>query len=147
MIELVSVGEQLLEAVLAIENYAFSPPWPASAFYREMDVADALFEAAVENGEVLGYCILHESGDEGEIFKIAVRESSRRRGIADMLMSSAVEHAKKRGLTQIFLEVRESNAPAIALYEKSGFAALGKRKKYYIAPVEDAVVMSKQLEV
>ena len=143
---IVPVTEGLLPQVLAIEESAFSAPWSEGSFTREAGIHDADFEAFTESGRVLGYYVLHQAGDEGELYKIAVAGSARRRGIGDALLSRAEERARARGLARIFLEVRAGNGAAVALYEKHGFRRLGVRRRYYTAPVEDAVIMAKEWE-
>ena len=70
---------------------------------------------------------------------------SRRRGIGFKLMEAMIDDCKDRNVQSIFLEVRESNAAAIAMYEQFGFIKISTRKKYYDSPVEDGLVMQKQL--
>ena len=79
--------------------------------------------------------------DEGNLDNIAVAPDYRRRGVADALLG-AVTGFGRAHLAALLLEVRASNAPAIALYEKHGFAAVGRRKNYYEAPKEDAILMT-----
>lgn len=143
---IVSVTEEMLPEILAIERDAFPVPWSEGSFHSETEVPDACFEAYTEAGRVLGYCVLHRAGVEGELYKIAVRKDARRRGIGETLMASAEECARRWRLTRIFLEVRAGNAPAIRLYEKRGFTRVGIRKRYYTDPTEDAAVMVKELE-
>jgi ribosomal-protein-alanine N-acetyltransferase len=90
----------------------------------------------------LGFSILHKAIDEAELYQIAVDETARRRGVADLLIKDALEFAEKNNLISIYLEVRKSNTPAIRLYKKHGFTVAGHRRKYYSYPTEDAVVMS-----
>ena len=79
--------------------------------------------------------------DEGNLDNIAVAPAYRRQGVADALLSVVTGFGREH-LSRLMLEVRASNAPAIALYEKYGFAAVGRRKNYYDAPREDAVLMT-----
>ena len=72
---------------------------------------------------------------------IAVAPEARRRGVADALLSVLTSFGRDN-LAVLMLEVRASNLPAVALYEKHGFAAVGRRKNYYEAPKEDAVLMT-----
>lgn len=93
------------------------------------------------NSLLAGYCVLYHAADEGEIATIAVCENLRHRGIADALLQIILLMADARGLESVWLEVRVSNVAAIHLYEKQGFAVVGKRKNFYRAPREDAFVM------
>ena len=94
-----------------------------------------------EDGGLLGYAVLSVILDEGNLDNIAVARPARRRGVGDALLSVLTGFGREH-LACLMLEVRASNAPAIALYEKHGFAAVGRRKNYYDAPREDAVLMT-----
>jgi len=93
------------------------------------------------DGAIVGFVILRRMVDEGELLQIAVDKAARRRGVADMLLSAALGYAEQNNLKSVYLEVRKSNAAAIALYEKHGFKPLRHRKNYYSNPTEDATVM------
>ncbi|MDR3277717.1 MAG: ribosomal protein S18-alanine N-acetyltransferase [Oscillospiraceae bacterium] len=136
MIEL--ARENDVVEIMAIERAAFSPAWTEGAVLRELDSGDAFFAAAKEGGQILGFIVLRYMADEAELFQIAVREDARRRGVGEALLQAAVENACGRA---IFLEVRASNRAAAALYEKNGFTVCGRRRGYYDAPAEDALVM------
>lgn len=103
--------------------------------------------AAFRGEKVAGFAILSTVLDEAEILEVAVAGNLRREGIASGLMSEILEWCKKNGISQIFLEVRESNFPAINYYKKFGFSGNGFRKNYYRNPSENAVLMSKKLSV
>ena len=98
--------------------------------------------AAVDGDTLVGYIGVQTVLDEGYINNVAVRPEYRRRGIAAALISLLAERAQAIGLAFMTLEVRESNVPAIALYEKLGFTTVGKRKNYYEKPREDAILMT-----
>ena len=98
--------------------------------------------AAVQDGAVLGYIVFSAVLDEGSVDDIAVAPAHRRRGVADALLRDAAQRARENGLREIWLEVRASNAPAAALYEKHGFAEVGRRRNYYEKPREDAILMT-----
>jgi ribosomal-protein-alanine N-acetyltransferase len=136
MIEL--ARENDVAEIMALERAAFSPPWTEGAVLRELDSGDAFFAVAKEGGALLGFVILRYMADEAELFQIAVRADARRRGIGDKLLRAAAEKACGRA---ICLEVRASNRAAVALYEKNGFTVCGRRRGYYGAPIEDALVM------
>jgi ribosomal-protein-alanine N-acetyltransferase len=146
MIRIMKAEETHIPAVYEIEKATISPAWMEGSLLSQLADEDAYFVIAEEEGRVLGFCVLHKAADEGEIYQIAVEESARRRGAGDLLLRDALNYARKNGLVSIYLEVRKSNAPAIALYKKHGFTVAGYRKKYYSYPTEDAAVMSLQLE-
>ena len=94
-----------------------------------------------EDGEVGGFIIGSKIGDEWEIENVAVKPDARRRGLGSHLVGEFINLAKVIGAKAIFLEVRESNRAAKALYEKWAFTEEGRRKAYYTDPVEDALVL------
>ena len=101
------------------------------------------FVATSDEGELLAYLIGRCIMPEGEIYRIATKETYRGRGIAYRLLDFALKTARGSGLESVFLEVRESNAPARALYRAYGFTEIGIRKNYYKEPTENAVLMMK----
>lgn len=132
-----------LPAVAALEKVCFpADPWSESVYRAALDnPAVAILLAEGKDGALLGYAVLSTVLDEGNLDNIAVAPEARRNGIADALLSALTAFGREH-LTCLMLEVRASNAPAIALYEKHGFAAVGRRKNYYDAPREDAVLMT-----
>ena len=104
-------------------------------------LSSAILLALGEDGALLGYAVLSTVLDEGNLDNIAVAPDCRRRGVADALLSALTAFGRAR-LACLMLEVRASNTSAIALYEKHGFQAVGRRKNYYDAPKEDAVLMT-----
>lgn len=137
---------ELIPAIAEIERLCFSHPWSENALREELFNDTACFIAAVtETGEVAGYAGLHCVLDEGYIDNIAVREEYRRQGVAGELLGAFLRFGKAN-LAFLTLEVRASNEPAIALYTKYGFKEVGRRKGYYDAPKEDAVLMTLNFE-
>ena len=103
--------------------------------------SDALFLVA-ETGEGLaGYVVAIDAADEGEILNLAVAPGGRRHGLGRALVREVLAALAERGAEHVYLEVRESNAPARALYAAHGFKEAGRRKAYYRRPVEDAIVL------
>ena len=98
-----------------------------------------------EDGTVLGYAGLHVAVDEGYIDNIAVREEYRRQGVGEALLDVFLRFGREK-LAFLTLEVRPSNTPAIQFYMKHGFAQVGRRKNYYTAPTEDAILMTLEFE-
>ncbi len=120
-------------------------------FWNEKDFAEALAYSQAKvyvceaGAKLLGYVILYHAADEGEIPSIAVRPSARRRGVGSFLLRELMEKGGELGVRKIFLEVRESNEPAQSLYEAAGFLRVGVRKNFYDEPVEDGIIMVKEL--
>lgn len=93
-----------------------------------------------EEGRLLGFVVGRDLGEEWEIENVAVAGPARRRGLGTRLVGDLLDRACARGAHSVFLEVRESNRAARALYEKWAFLESGRRKSYYHDPEEDAVV-------
>lgn len=142
-VQLIPATEEHLPQLTALEQICFpADPWSESVYRAALDnPAVAVLLAQGEDGALLGYAVLSTVLDEGNLDNIAVAPEARRNGVADALLSALTAFGREH-LTCLMLEVRSSNAPAIALYEKHGFAAVGRRKNYYDAPREDAVLMT-----
>ena len=139
---IVDVSAEHITQIEEIERKCFSRPWTVGQLRSQMRDAQHEFIAAVNDGRVLGYVGLMYVLDEGYISNVAVHPDARRQGIGDTLIDALAAKAAELELAFLTLEVRESNAPAIALYAKHGFHPVGKRKNYYDAPKEDAVLMT-----
>ncbi|MCE2941310.1 MAG: ribosomal protein S18-alanine N-acetyltransferase [Gemmatimonadota bacterium] len=90
---------------------------------------------------LLGFVALRTMADEGEILNVAVAPAARRSGVGRALVRHALASAAAAGAFSVFLEVRPSNAAALTLYRSFGFVEVGRRHRYYRAPVEDALVL------
>lgn len=144
MIEIIRMNESHVSAVAELERQNFSEPWPEIAVRSELTNKLALWLVAVEDGVVAGYVGSQTVLQEADMMNIAVADTHRRRGIARMLVEELIRQLDAYQLT---LEVRASNAPAIALYEKLGFTQVGLRKNYYHKPKEDALILRKEWEI
>ena len=140
--ELIKLTEAHIPQMVELEKICFSMPWTADMIRSELNNPSCLYLAAVDGDTLVGYIGVQTVLDEGYINNVAVRPEYRRRGIAAALISLLAEQARAIGLAFMTLEVRESNAPAIALYEKLGFTTVGRRKNYYEKPREDAILMT-----
>lgn len=140
--ELIKLTEAHIPQMVELEKICFSMPWTADMIRSELNNPSCLYLAAVDGDILVGYIGVQTVLDEGYINNVAVRPEYRRRGIAAALISLLAEQAQAIGLAFMTLEVRESNAPAIALYEKLGFTTVGRRKNYYEKPREDAILMT-----
>ncbi len=128
-------------ALVAIERRCFSDPWSEAAF-REALSSEWSFGLVAQTARgPAGYLVGREAGGSGEILNLAVAPEFRRRGIAGELLGGGLEEFRRRGATEIFLEVRESNHSAQALYLARGFRPVGPRAAYYRNPREDALVL------
>ena len=141
MIEIIPMNESHVAAVAELERLNFSTPWDEASVRSELTNKLALWLVAVDDGEVVGYVGSQTVLQEADMMNIAVGEGFRRRGIARMLVEELIRQLDAYQLT---LEVRASNAPAIALYEKMGFQQVGLRKNYYQKPKENALILRKE---
>ena len=130
-----------------LEKLCFSDPWSENSIASELNNPLSLWLVAEENGNVLGYVGSQTVMDETDMMNIAVHPDHRRRGIAAILITELIDGLKRRGSRMLTLEVRASNAPAIALYTRYGFAQVGLRKNYYRNPKEDALILRKEWEI
>ena len=144
MIEIIRMNESHVSAVAELERQNFSEPWPEIAVRSELTNKLALWLVAVEDGVVAGYVGSQTVLQEADMMNIAVADTHRRRGIARLLVEELIRQLDAYQLT---LEVRASNAPAIALYEKLGFTQVGLRKNYYHKPKEDALILRKEWKI
>jgi [ribosomal protein S18]-alanine N-acetyltransferase len=136
-----------VDDIAAIERRAFSDPWSAGSFRALFGNPLVHFAVAEDtiSGRVLGYVVSWYVVDEAEIANLAVADDVRRGGVGARLLDHALDIAKERRCRVVFLEVRESNAGARALYASRGFQVAGRRAKYYRKPVEDALVLRREL--
>ena len=137
---IVPMVERHLVALAEIEKACFHAPWSESMLREELD--KGIFLVAERDGQAVGYVGCQTVLDEGYITNVAVSPDARRQGIARALIAKLTDEARAAGLAFVTLEVRASNAPAIALYEGAGFVRVGVRKNFYTAPAEDAVLMT-----
>lgn len=136
------MNESHLDDVAKIENACFAHPWSRKDLGAQLSIDTSHFIVASLNGRAVGYMGLQIFSGEGYVTNVAVLPEYRRRGIAEALVTAQM----KNDMRFITLEVRKSNAAAIALYEKSGFENVGIRPKFYTDPTEDAVIMTKYFE-
>lgn len=123
--------------ISALEGRIFSDPWSESAVLSHIDTS---FVAELD-GRAVAYLISSLIAPEGELYRIAVDEKYRRRGLGRELLGFAAAALAERGLRSFFLEVRERNLPARALYASLGFTECGVRKNYYKNPTDNAILM------
>ncbi len=132
----------------ALHRTSFTAPWSDAEFATLLEqpgVAGLVWTGAAPEGFIL----IRAVADEAEILTLAVAPDFRRRGVAESLLAEAVRMLRAGGTHRLFLEVAEDNAPARTLYEKHGFAATGRRAKYYERGPSgrvDAVIMALALQ-
>ncbi len=133
-----------VEKIAAIEKACFSDPWSKEMLSDCLRYPYYRCFVAEEGGELCGYCCLILLFDDGEVANVAVKEERRGQGIAKALMEKMHAVALEEGARRTLLEVRKSNAPAIALYRAFGYEIYGERAKYY-PDGENAILMKKNL--
>ncbi len=137
-----------LDAVMAIERAAYEVPWTRGNFIDSLAsgyVAHCLFD---DRGAVTGYCVAMQGAGEMHLLNLTVAATEQGRGHARRMLDALVAGCRQAGMTQIWLEVRQSNARARSVYRRYGMVEAGLRRAYYPtppgakpAPREDAVVM------
>lgn len=136
-----------VEKVAELELTCFtSDPWPRQSFESFIDRPGVTFLVAEDPGPgegIVGYAVLIQVADEAELLNLAVARDARRSGIGSSLLQSLLEAAARDGVGTVYLEVRESNAAARALYEAHGFVEVGRRRAYYQRPAEDALILQR----
>jgi ribosomal-protein-alanine N-acetyltransferase len=134
-----------LPQVIAIERRSFPTPWSLAMFVLELSKPSGVCLAALGDGKIAGYLICSKYDRVWHLMNIAVDPSARRRGLAHRLLEALLERAGPD--SSYTLEVRTSNAPAIALYERFGFRSAGTRPRYYQDTGEDAMIMWRTAEM
>lgn len=147
-VKIVPMTADHLEELEKLERICFSRPWSRKMLAEELENQCAAFLVAEDSvsGRVLGYAGLMVVADEGYITNVAVFPEYRRQGIAAQILQVFVQFAAANHLAFLTLEVRPSNAAAIALYQGFGFEEVGRRKNYYDLPKEDALILTKYFE-
>lgn len=135
--EIKKLTDEYVSAVAEIEKSCFSNPWNEAAIKAELENHCSEIYIAVENGVAAGYVNIYTVLDEMDIVRVAVLPAFRRRGVAKAILETVL--SEKQGT--VYLDVRESNLPAISLYKSLGFVDTGIRKDYYTNPTENAVLM------
>jgi ribosomal-protein-alanine N-acetyltransferase len=136
--------------VAALEAQIHAVPWTPGNF-RDAITAGYLTEAGEREGRIVAYGVMLLAPGEAQILNLSVVPDARREGLGRTLLRRFVAHATRLGAEQVFLEVRVSNAAAVALYEEEGFTCVGRRDAYYPAHLpngaqEDALVMRRELD-
>jgi [ribosomal protein S18]-alanine N-acetyltransferase len=142
MIERASTRD--LDAITDIDRHSFPRPWPRATFEAELARDCGRLIVARERG-VIGFCNYWIVADEVHILAIATHPDRRRGGIGAALLAHALAEGRAAGCRLATLEVRRTNTPAIALYERAGFHAVHVRTNYYQDDGSDAVVMLSEL--
>lgn len=139
------MGSEDIAFIAAMEKRFFTTPWDERALEKGLKNNSEIFLLAQTRGVNVGYVGFTQTFESADILTVCIDPAYRRKGYAEALLEYCLEQMHDSGVEKVFLEVRESNAPARMLYEKLGFCYLNKRVNYYKDPVEDAFVMIKEL--
>ena len=145
--KIVLMDESHVAAIAEMEKLCFSDPWSEKSILAELNGLFSYWLVAMEGETLVGYVGSQSVLGESDMMNIAVHPEHRRKGIAEALVVALVEELAKRGNHSLMLEVRPSNGPAIALYEKLGFSQVGRRPNYYRNPKEDALILRKEWQI
>lgn len=140
-----NIREADVEQVYEIEQATFASPWSRTSIMTEVISPKCHYKVIEDKGLIIGYAGLWKIIDEGHITNIAVKEGYRNKGMGRMLIEALIDECQAIGVDRYTLEVRVSNQPAIALYERLGFESAGVRKNFYDQPNEDAMIMWRKL--
>lgn len=144
--EILLMNESHVPQVAALEKICFSNPWSEKSVGEELKNPLSLWLVAAEGEKVLGYVGSQTVMGETDMMNVAVDPAFRRNHLGKQLILSLVDALREQGSHSLTLEVRASNAPAIALYETLGFTQAGRRPNYYRNPKEDALILRKEWE-
>ena len=147
MIEILKMQSTHIPQIAALEKLCFSEPWSENSISGELDNPLSLWLVAVDGDCVAGYVGSQSVMGETDMMNIAVSPDYRRQGVAAALIEELVRQLKVGGNHCLTLEVRASNDGAIKLYEKLGFAQVGRRPNYYRIPKEDALILRKEWQL
>lgn len=132
-----------IDAITALEQESFTNPWSRETLVWELRNSDVTRAYLLKNDEdkVVGFCLCWVVFDELHINTVAVAPADRRQGLASTLLRQVIQEAVMAGASKATLEVRASNAAALALYERLGFHVAARRPAYYTKPDEDALIL------
>ena len=145
--EIVRMSISDVPAVAELERKCFSDPWSERSVAAELENPLSLWLVALLGRTVVGYVGSQSVMEQADMMNIAVNPDYRRQGIAESLIERLVSELKDKQVSSLTLEVRASNAPAIALYRKLGFSQVGKRPNYYRNPREYALILRKEWDL
>jgi len=133
-----------VDSITIIEDRVFPRPWSRETFNELLGRPSAGVLLAIRpEDRVVGHVVYWVVAGEAEIGNVAVLPGDQGRGIGGRLVDSALAELSQAGVGTVFLEVRESNEPALRLYRRRGFKSVGRRSGYYQMPREDALIMRK----
>lgn len=145
--EYIKMNQTHVAQIAQLEKQCFSLPWSEKSIASELDNPLSLWLVAMDGERLAGYVGSQSVMGEADMMNLAVVPEYRRRGIGERLVTELVAALAEQSVSSLTLEVRASNGPAIALYEKLGFTQAGRRPNYYKNPREDAWILRKEWQV
>lgn len=148
-VTIVPMAVRHIDALMAYERDMFgTEAWSARGYRDELADTELRYYVAAEDdaGALLGWAGVYVIADSAEVLTVGVVPAARRHGIARLLLTRLLDEARRRGAREVFLEVRVDNTAALALYDREGFARVGRRRGYYDHGRVDAVVMRRALD-
>ena len=146
--EITDFDMSYLDEVADIEKICFpSDPWSRNMFLEGAENESFCYTLVkdIQTSKIVAYSVIYCAADQADLANIAVLPECRGQKLGRELLGITLEKACKIGVSEVFLEVRESNAAARGLYNASDFVEIGRRKKYYSNPREDAIIMVRKL--
>ena len=140
----IPMSECHVHQIAELEKLCFNDPWSENSIASELNNRLSLWLVAVEHETVVGYVGSQTVIGETDMMNIAVHPDYRKQGIGTELIRLLIDELRAMGSHSLMLEVRASNEPAISVYQKLGFAEVGRRKNYYRNPKEDALILRKE---
>ena len=141
------MNESHIQPIAELEKICFTDPWSENSIRTELGNALSLWIVAEEEGNLAGYVGSQSVLGWADMMNLAVAPDYRRQGIGEKLVDELIFRLKANNVTCLTLEVRQSNIPAIQLYQKMGFTEVGRRPGYYHKPREDALILRKEWDV
>ena len=145
--EIIRMNESHVSQIAELEKLCFSDAWSENSIRSELTNKLSLWLVAVDCDRVAGYIGSQTVLGWADMMNLCVSPDYRRQGIGEKLAVELERQLREEKVECLTLEVRVSNAPAIALYEKLGFRQVGKRPRYYEKPREDALILRKEWEI
>lgn len=145
--EYILMDEAHVQAVAQLEKVCFSDPWSENSIASEVKNPLSLWVVAMDGQTLVGYVGSQTVLGWADMMNLAVAPQYRRKGIGEELVKQLIDRLLKNDVSCLTLEVRVSNTPAVALYEKLGFVEVGCRPNYYHNPREDALILRKEFAV
>ena len=141
------MDETHIASIAELEKECFSDPWSVASISSELTNSLSLWIVAMDDDKLVGYVGSQSVMGWADMMNLAVAPDYRKQGVGQALVLELIEQLKAAKVSCLTLEVRASNAPAIALYTKMGFLEVGRRPNYYRNPKEDALILRKEWQL